>query len=134
MSPRAAIRLEYAIIGLGVFALALIFQPFSLSLFGIGCALVIIAGLINNLLLLCQPGVPLRSVVNGGLIVANIFCVMLLVSITTAHLYGVVFINATAPDAADPFYLQPFVWGIAIVAVLLAMAIWMLRRRNRVEN
>jgi hypothetical protein len=134
MSPRAALRLEYAIISLGVFALALIFQPFSLSLFGVGCALVVMAGLMNNLLPLCQPGVPLRSVVTAGVIVADIFCVMLLVAIAAAHLYGALFVSATAPDAADPFYLQPFVWGIAATASLLTAAIWLLNAWNRVEN
>jgi hypothetical protein len=103
MSPRTALRVEYAIISLGVFALALIFQPFSLALFGLGCALVVVAGLANNLLPLCQPGVPVRSVVNAGLIVADIFCIMLLVAIAAAHLYGAFFVNATAPDTADPF-------------------------------
>ena len=56
MSPAAAQRLEWAFIGLGILALALIFQPFSLTLFGVGCALVVFAGLANNLLPLCQPG------------------------------------------------------------------------------
>jgi hypothetical protein len=133
MSPRAALRLEYGIIGLGVLALALIFQPFSLPLFGVGCSLVVLAGLINNLLPLCMPGVPLRSVAIAGLIVADIFCGMLLVSIAAAYLYGVFFVNATAPDTASPFYLQPFVWGVAAVAALLAFAIWKLRARNRLE-
>ena len=44
------------------------------------------------------------------------------------------FVNATAPDIADPFYLQPFVWGIAVVAALLAAAIWALRAGSRVES
>jgi len=133
MTPQAAVRLEYAIIGVGVFALALIFQPFSLTLFGFGCALVVIAGLINNLLPLCQPGVSRRSVLIAALVVADIFCGMLLVAIAAAHLYGVYFVNATAPDTADPFYLQPFVWGIAVAAALLAGAIWMLCARKPVE-
>ena len=58
MTPRGALRLEYFIIGLGIFALLLIFQPFSLKLFAIGSGLVVLAGLINNLLPLAQPGVP----------------------------------------------------------------------------
>jgi hypothetical protein len=134
MSPRAAAGLEHAIIGLGVFALALIFQPFSLLLFGVGCALVVMAGLINNLLPLCQPGVPFRSIVIGGLIVADIFCVMLLVAIAAAHLYGAFFVDAMAPDLVPPFYLQPFVWAIAVIAAGLAAAIWALLARNRVEK
>jgi hypothetical protein len=133
MSARAALRLEYAIIGLGVFALALIFQPFSLTLFGVGCALVVLAGLTNNLLPLCEAGVPLRSVVIAGLVVADIFCAMLLIAIAAAHLYGVYFVTATAPDTSDPFYRQPFVWGIAILALLIGAAISMLRARRRAE-
>lgn len=127
ISPRAALQLEYGIIALGVLALALIFQPFSLSLFAVGCGLVVLTGLINNLLPLCLPGVPLRSVAIAALIVADIFCGMLLVAITAAYLYGIFFVNATAPDTASPFYLQPFVWGVAAVAALLAFAIWKLR-------
>jgi hypothetical protein len=106
MSPGAARRLEFGIIGLGVLALALIFQPFSLLLFGLGCGLVVTAGLVNNLLPLCHPGVPSRSVLRAALIVADIFCAMLLASIAAAHLYGVFFVNAIAPDLSDPFYLQ----------------------------
>jgi hypothetical protein len=134
MSPRAARRLEFGIIGLGVLALALIFQPFSLSLFGLGCGFVVMAGLVNNLLPLCHPGVPLRSVLRAALIVADIFCAMLLASIAAAHLYGVFFVNATAPDLSNPFYLQPFVWGVAATAALLAAAIWALRPRTRIEK
>lgn len=129
MGVRTAMRLEYTIIGLGIFALALIFQPFSLALFGIGCALVVLAGLVNNLLPLSQPGVPLRAVINAALIVALIFCVVMLLSIAAAHLYGVYFANATVPDTSDPFYRQPFVWGVAAITLALA-AIIALRNRT----
>ena len=44
MSPAAARKLEYMIIGLGVLALLMIFQPFNISLFAIGCILVVLAG------------------------------------------------------------------------------------------
>ena len=120
MSASAAQRLEWAVIGLGFLALALIFQPFSLTLFGIGCALVVLAGLVNNLLPLCQPGTAYRSLVSAALIVALAFCVVMLVSIAAAHLYGVFFVNAIAPDTNDPFYRQPFVWCTAGIAVVLA--------------
>ena len=62
-SSAAASRFEWSIIALGIFALALIFQPFSLTMFGVGCALVVFAGLANNLLPLCQPGTTVRSIV-----------------------------------------------------------------------
>jgi hypothetical protein len=131
MSKGAARRLEYGIIALGIFALALIFQPFSLTLFGIGCALVVFAGLVNNLLPMCQPGVTLRALIQAGLIVALIFCVVMLLSIVAAHFYGVFFVNALAPDIGEPFYLTPFVWGVALLAVILAAAIVVSTRRRR---
>lgn len=131
MSAGTALRIEYSIIALGIFALLLIFQPFSLTLFGLGCALVVLAGLVNNLLPICQPGVSIRSLVDAGLIVALIFCIVMLVAIAAAHLYGVFFVDATVPDTSDPFYRQPFVWGVAAVAVALACAVAMMRATNR---
>ena len=120
LSPSAASRLEWSIIGLGVVALALIFQPFSLALYGLGCALVVLAGLANNLLPLCQPGTTLRSIVIAAVIVALAFFAVMLISIAAAYLYGVFFVKALAPDTNAPFFLQPFVWGVAAVAIALA--------------
>jgi hypothetical protein len=120
MSPTAAKRLEWGIIGLGFLALALIFQPFSLTLFGVGCAVVVFAGLANNLLPLCQPGTAYRSLLSAMLIVALAFFVVMLISITAAYLYGVFFVHAFAPDTSEPFYRQPFVWGVAGIALALA--------------
>jgi hypothetical protein len=120
LSPVAAQRLEWGIIGLGFLALALIFQPFSMTLFGIGCALVVFAGLANNLLPLCQPGTAHRSLISAALVVAFIFCVVMLISINAAYFYGVFFVHAIAPDTSEPFYRQPFVWGVAGIAAVLA--------------
>jgi hypothetical protein len=74
MSRQAALRLEYAIIALGVLALVMIFQPFSMTMFTIGSMIVVLAGLINNLLPMAQPGVKIRSVVTVAMVVAMIFC------------------------------------------------------------
>jgi hypothetical protein len=120
LTPAGAARVEWSIIGLGILALALIFQPFSLALYGVGCALVVFAGLANNLLPLCQPGTAVRSFVIAGVIVALAFFVVMLISIAAAYLYGVLFVKALAPDTNAPFYLQPFVWGVAVIAVALA--------------
>jgi uncharacterized membrane protein YedE/YeeE len=128
MSPSAAQRLEWGVIGLGILALALIFQPFSLTLFGAGCALVVFAGLANNLLPLCQPGTAYRSLVSAALIVALAFFVVMLVSVAAAYFYGVFFVHAIAPDTSEPFYRQPFVWGVAGIAVALAAILAALAR------
>jgi hypothetical protein len=129
MSSTTAQRLESGLIGLGILALACIFQPFSLSLFGVGCALVVFAGLANNLLPLCQPGTTTRSLVVASVIVALTFFVVMLISIVAAHLYGVLFVNAVAPDTSEPFFRQPFVWGVAAIAVALAALLMSLLRR-----
>src|SRR5690242_13458062 len=128
MTREGALRLEYFIIGLGIFALILIFQPFSLTLFAVGGVLVVIAGLINNLLPMAQPGVRVKSVITVGMVVAMIFCIVLLISIAAAHLYGVFFLKPPDPNTqqgkiqlmALPFWKQPLVWGIAVAALALA--------------
>ena len=139
MTTKGALRLEMFIIGLGLLALVLIFQPFSITAFAIGSGLVVLAGLVNNLLPLAQPGVPIRSVVVVALVVAMIFCIVLLISISAAHLYGVFFLKAPDPNtvagkaalAALPFYKQPFVWALAAVAAgLAAMITFMYKART----
>lgn len=136
MSESAALRLEYFIIGLGIFALILIFQPFSMTLFAVGSGLVVLAALVNNLLPLAAPGVPVRTVVLVAMIVALIFCVVILISITAAHFYGVFFLAPPDPNTTmgkvqlrtPPFYLQSFTWGVAAVAAVLAIIITVMNR------
>src|SRR5688572_22503344 len=93
MSAAAATRLEYFIIGIGVVALVLIFQPISLSLFAVGSAMVVVAALANNLLPLCEPGVQPRTVVTAVVIVAAIFIVVLGIALISAYLYGRLFVG-----------------------------------------
>jgi len=138
MTPAAARRLEFTIIGLGVLALLMIFQPFNIALFAIGCILVVLAGLFNNLLPLAQPGVPKRSVVRAAMVVAMIFCIVLLVSIFAANLYGVFFLNPPDPNTimgkaqlnAKPWYMHSLTWTIAAVACALAGLIAVQSRRR----
>lgn len=138
LSPRAALRMEYAIISLGIVALFMIFQPFSLTLFTVGSMIVVAAGLINNLLPMAQPGVPRRSIVTVAFVVAMIFCIVLLVSILSASLYGTFFLKPPDPNTstgkiqlnATPWYLHSFTLSVAAVAVALAGIIsW--RSRNK---
>jgi hypothetical protein len=93
MSVKTATYVEYGIIAIGILALVLIFQPFSLTLFGVGCALVVFAGLINNLLPLCEPGVPLATLIRMALVIFAIFIVVMLLAMLAAHLYGVFFVG-----------------------------------------
>jgi cytochrome c biogenesis factor len=138
MSAITARKLEYGIIGLGVLALVMIFQPFSLTLFTIGAMLVVIAGLTNNLLPLAQPGVPPRTVVTVAMGVAMIFCIVLLVAIFAAYLYGVFFLKPPDPNTvmgkamlnAKPWYMHGFTWIIAVVAAAFAGLITLRNRRK----
>ncbi len=137
LSAGGALRLEAFIIGLGVLALVLIFQPFSITLFAVGTGLVVLAGLINNLLPLAKPGVKVKSIITVALVVAFIFCCVLLISIAAAHLYGVLFLKPPDPAttagkvqlATPPFYLQPLVWGLAVAAACFAALIATLARK-----
>ena len=128
MTPAAARRLEFSIIGLGMLALLMIFQPFNITLFAVGCVLVVVAALVNNLLPLAQPGVPKSAVVKAAMIVAMIFCIVLLVAIFAAYLYGVFFLRPPDPNTmagkiqlnATPWYMHSFTWTIAVIACVLA--------------
>jgi hypothetical protein len=139
MSRPTALKLEYAIIGLGIFALIMIFQPFSVRLFAFGSVLVVLAGLVNNLLPMAQPGVRVRSVITIAMVVAMIFGIVLLVSIVAAHLYGVTFLTPPDPNtaagkamaAAPKFWQHSFTQSVAAVTVLLAVIIWWRARAAR---
>lgn len=138
MSPAAARKLEFAIIGLGIVALVMIFQPFSIGLFTAGAMLVVFAGLVNNLLPLAQPGVPPRTVVTIAMVVAMIFCIVLLLAILSASLYGTFFLNPPDPNTsagkiqlkATPWYLHNFTLSVAAVASVLAGLITLRSRRK----
>ncbi len=138
MSAQSALRLEYAIIALGIVALLMIFQPFSISLFTIGAIVVVFAGLVNNLLPMAQAGVPARSVVTVAMVVAMIFCIVLLLSIVVAYLYGAFFLNPPNPDTAagkvqlkaTPWYLHNFTLSVAAVGAVLAGLITLRARKK----
>jgi hypothetical protein len=138
LTPTAARTLEYSIIGLGVVALLMIFQPFNILLFTVGCALIVLAGLVNNLLPLAQPGVPKRSLVTVAMVVAMIFCIVLLAAIVVAHLYGAFFLKPPDPNTvlgkvqlnATPWYMHSFTWTIAVIAAALAGLITLQSRRK----
>jgi hypothetical protein len=138
LTPTAARTLEYSIIGLGVFALLMIFQPFNISVFTVGCALIVLAGLVNNLLPLAQPGVPKRSLVTVAMVVAMIFCIVLLAAIVVAHLYGTFFLKPPDPNTvlgkvqlnATPWYMHGFTWTVAAIAAALAGLITLQSRRK----
>ena len=88
MTASQAKAIEYAIIVVSVVSLFLLFQPFSLELYSVGAGLVVFAGLVFNLVPLCTPGRPLRSLLKGALIIVVIFIVVTLLALGSALLYS----------------------------------------------
>ena len=139
LTRNSAVRLEFSVIGLGVVALLMIFQPFSLTVFSLGCGLVVLAALANNLLPLAETGTPTRLILFAAAVVALIFCTALLVAIAAAHLYGLAFLKAPAVSLvrrvpAAPFWQQPVVWGLAVADVILWFLVFRLRGEKDSET
>ncbi len=88
MTVRQARTLEYGIVAASLLALVLIFQPFSLELFTLGAAAIVIVGLAFNLVPLAQPGKPFRSVIKAVIVIVVAFAIVTLLSLGMAVLYG----------------------------------------------
>jgi hypothetical protein len=89
MTAAQAKTVEYAIVGFSVLSLILVFQPFSLTLFTTGAALVVLMGLAFNLVPLCQPGRSFSSLAKAVVIIAVIFVVVTLAALGSAVLYSI---------------------------------------------
>ena len=89
MSRQRARAIEFSIIGLCILALIFVFQPLSITLYGIGAVAVIVGGLAFNLVPLCRPGMPLRGLVRAGLIVLTILVVVILLALGATELYKI---------------------------------------------
>lgn len=94
MSATQARTLEFGIIGLCLVALTLVFQPFSLELYGVGAVLVIVGGLAFNLVPFCRTGVPLQRVLRVAMIVIVTLLIITAIAITSAWLYGKFFVGS----------------------------------------
>ena len=88
MTARQARTLEFSIVGASLLALVMIFQPFSLELFTLGAAAIVIVGLAFNLVPFAQPGKTARSVWIGVVIIVVAFAIVTLLSLGMAELYG----------------------------------------------
>jgi hypothetical protein len=88
MTPGQARTIEYTIVGISIASLVLIFQPFLLGLFTIGAAAVVVAGLAFNLVPLCQPGRPARSLVKATLVILVVFAIVTGLALASAELYS----------------------------------------------
>ena len=78
---------ERLIIGLCVLSILAIFQPFSMTLFSIGCVSVVISALAFNLVPFCREGVPVRALVKTAVIVIVILGIAAALGVGTAFVY-----------------------------------------------
>ncbi|MGF1474219.1 MAG: hypothetical protein ACFB6S_01485 [Geminicoccaceae bacterium] len=87
MTRAQAKTIEWAIILLCVASLVMIFQPFSIQLFSIGCVTVVIGGLTFNLVPFCREGVPFRVLGRVLMIVAIVLICAVLLGVVAAYAY-----------------------------------------------
>lgn len=87
MTASQAKLVERLIIGLCVLSILAIFQPFSITLFSIGCVTVVVGALAFNLVPFCREGVPARKLLKVSMIVLAVLGVAAALGIGTAFLY-----------------------------------------------
>ena len=87
MTSAQAKFIERMIIGLCLLSIFAIFQPFSMTLFSIGCVTVVIGALAFNLIPFCREGVPVKTLYRVSATVLAILAVAMLLGIGTALLY-----------------------------------------------
>lgn len=88
LSAAQARTVELSIIALCIVAIVLIFQPWSLTLYGVGAGLVVLGGLLFNLVPLCRPGATWGGLAKAAAIVFAILFTVIVLAIGGVHLYG----------------------------------------------
>ena len=87
MTATQAKILEFSIILLCILSIVMIFQPFSMQLFSVGCVTVVFGALLFNLVPFCRAGVSAKQIGKVILIVLIVLIVAALLGIGTAFLY-----------------------------------------------
>ena len=86
LTKKQAKLVERLIVGFSILSLVFLFQPFSMTLYSIGCIAVVVGGLSFNLVPLCVEGVKVSQLIKIGLI---IFTIVAILAIGSGHLYGI---------------------------------------------
>ena len=89
LTRKQAKVVERIIVGFSILSLVFLFQPFSMTLYSIGCIAVVVGGLSFNLVPLCVEGVKTSQLIKIGLIIFLILIVVAIIAIGSGHLYGV---------------------------------------------
>jgi len=86
MSPRTAKTMTWGIVGFCLLALLLIFQPFAIELFSVGCVMVVVGGLIFNVIPFATPQHSIAQIGRVAVIVAIVLMVAVAIAIGCVEL------------------------------------------------
>ena len=88
LSKKQAKVVERAIVGFSILSLVFLFQPFSMSLYSIGCIAVVVGGLSFNLVPLCVEGVKPSHLIKIAIIIFIILIIVAILAVGSAELYS----------------------------------------------
>ena len=88
LSKKQAKVVERAIVGFSILSLVFLFQPFSMSLYSIGCIAVVVGGLSFNLVPLCVEGVKTSQLIKIAIIIFIILIIVAILAVGAAELYS----------------------------------------------
>ena len=88
LSKKQAKNVERGIVIFSVIALICLFQPFTIYLYGVACAAVVVAGLMFNLVPLCVEGVKTSQLIKIAVIIFLILIIVAIAAIGSAELYS----------------------------------------------
>jgi len=88
LTKKQAKVVERAIVGFSILSLVFLFQPFSMTLYSIGCVAVVVGGLSFNLVPLCTEGVKTSQLIKIAIIIFVILIIVAIAAIGSAELYS----------------------------------------------
>ena len=88
LSKKQAKVVERAIVGFSILSLIFLFQPFSMTLYSIGCIAVVVGGLSFNLVPLCVEGVKTFQLIKIAIIIFIILIIVAILAVGSAELYS----------------------------------------------
>ena len=88
LTKKQAKVVERIIVGFSILSLVFLFQPFSMSLYSIGCIAVVVGGLSFNLVPLCVEGVKPSQLIKIAIIIFIILIIVAILAVGSAELYS----------------------------------------------
>ena len=88
LTKKQAKIVERIIVGFSILSLVFLFQPFSMTLYSIGCIAVVVGGLSFNLVPLCVEGVKSSQLIKIAFIIFTILIIVSILAVGSAELYS----------------------------------------------